>query len=104
MTIVTDSWLDRNALHDTVNVHKKVLMICDTNNFPTGADKTIIGNNKNARSLGLIFYLLARGYCKARGLETEKDIPDLEWWTTEEEEPVREEEKTRAREGARWGV
>jgi small subunit ribosomal protein S2 len=104
LTIVTDSWLDRNALHDTNNVHKKVLMICDTNNFPRGADKVIIGNNKNGRSLGLILYLLARGYCKNRELESEKDIPELEWWTTEEEEPVREEEKMRARRGAEWGV
>lgn len=84
LTIVTDSWLDKNALNDTVNVRKKVLMICDTNNFPTGADRIIIGNNKSIRSLGIIFYLLARGYMKAKGIDTTK-IPDLEWWTVEEE-------------------
>ncbi len=82
LTIVTDSWLDKNALNDTINVHKKVLMICDTNNFSRRADKIIIGNNKSPKSLGLIFYLLARGYCKARGIEAE--IPDLDWWTSEE--------------------
>jgi small subunit ribosomal protein S2 len=84
LTITTDSWLDKNALHDTLNVRKKVLMICDTNNFSKGADKIIIGNNKSAKSLGIIFYLLARGYCKAK--EIEANIPDLEWWITEEEE------------------
>lgn len=83
LTIVCDSWLDKNALHDTINVHKKVLMVCDTNNFAQGADKIVIGNNKSPKSLGLIFYLLARGYCKARGIEA--DIPDLELWTSEEE-------------------
>jgi len=83
LTIITDSWLDKNALNDTLNVHKKVLLICDTNNFSKGADKIIIGNNKSAKSLGLIFYLLARGYCKVRGLNTE-NIPDLDWWTNEE--------------------
>ncbi len=83
LTIVTDSWLDKNALNDTLNVHKKVLMICDTNNFPKGADQIIIGNNKSQKSLGVIFYLLARGYCKARGIEVE--IPELEWWTGEVE-------------------
>ncbi len=82
LTIVVDSWLDKNVLHDTLNVKKKVLMICDTNNFPKGADKIIIGNNKSAKSLGIIFYILARGYCKARGINSE--IPDLEWWTAEE--------------------
>jgi len=83
MTIVTDSWLDKNALNDTVRVNKKVLMICDTNNFPKGADQLIIGNNKSAKSLGLIFYLLAKGYCKNRKIKA--DIPDLEWWTEERE-------------------
>jgi small subunit ribosomal protein S2 len=88
LTIVCDSWLDRNAFQDTLNVKRKVLMICDTNNFSQGADKIIIGNNKSAKSLGLIFYLLARGYCKAKGIEA--NIPDLEWWTSEGAEEIME--------------
>jgi len=82
LTIITDSWLDKNALRDTINVHKKVLMVCDTNNFAKGADQIIIGNNKSPKSLGIIFYLLTRGYCKARGIDA--NIPNLEWWTGEE--------------------
>ena len=77
LTIVTDSWLDKNALKDTINVRKKVLMICDTNNFSKGANQVIIGNNKSPKSLGVIFYLLTRGFCKAKKLNV--DIPDLEW-------------------------
>ena len=80
LTIVTDSWLDKNSLNDTLRVHKKVLMICDTNNLSKGSDQLIIGNNKSEKSLGLIFYLLARGYMKAKEMDTSK-IPDLEWWT-----------------------
>lgn len=103
LTIVCDSWLDRNALRDTMRVHKQILMVCDTNNFPRGANQIIIGNNKNARSLGLMFYLLTRGYCKARGIEAE--IPDMDWWTKETEiEPVKEEERARVTKGAEWGV
>ena len=83
LTVVIDSWLDRNALSDTLKVNKKILMVCDTNNFAQGADKVIIGNNKSLKSIGLIFYLLTRGYCKARGIEA--NIPDLEWWMKEEE-------------------
>jgi len=101
LTIITDSWLDKNALHDTLNVNKKVLMICDTNNFAKGADQIIIGNNKSGKSLGVIFYLLARGFCKAKGIEA--DIPDLEWWTSEGEEKVREKIRVVSR-GARFGV
>jgi ribosomal protein uS2 len=82
LTIITDHWIDKNALNDTLKVHKKVLMICDTNNFSKGADQIILGNNKSPKSLGLIFYLLVNGYCKARGIKA--NIPDLEWWTGEE--------------------
>ncbi len=84
LTIVTDSWLDKNALNDTLNINKKVLMICDTNNFSKGASQIIIGNNKSPKSLGVIFYLLAKGYCKAKGIEA--NIPELDWWMSGEEE------------------
>jgi small subunit ribosomal protein S2 len=93
LTIVVDSWLDKNSLHDTLRVKKKVLMICDTNNFSKGADKIIIGNNKSPKSLGVIFYILARGYCREKGIEA--NIPDLDWWTEEYEE----KEKTPAKHG-----
>lgn len=82
LTIITDQWIDKNALNDTLKVHKKVLMICDTNNFSKGADCVMIGNNKSEKSLGVIFYLLCRGYCKAKKINAK--IPDLEWWTGEE--------------------
>lgn len=95
LTIVCDSWLDKNSLNDTLNVHKKVLMICDTNNFPKGANQIIIGNNKSEKSLGLIFYLLARGYLKAKDLDTSK-IPDLEWWTGELQESPKFKRKIKA--------
>ena len=85
LTIVTDSWLDKNALKDTLNVKKKILMICDTNNFSKGADQIIIGNNKSPKSLGVIFYLLTRQYMKAKKMDTTK-IPDLEIWTGELDE------------------
>ncbi|MEK6917916.1 MAG: hypothetical protein AABW51_03110 [Nanoarchaeota archaeon] len=83
LTVIADHWVDRNSLHDTLRVRKKVLMICDTNNFAKGADQVIIGNNKSAKSLGIIFYLLTRGYCKAKNIEA--NIPDLEYWTGEKE-------------------
>src|SRR3989338_3736316 len=59
LTIISDHWLDKNALHDTLKVQKQVLMICDTNNFAHGTDQIVIGNNKSTKSLGVIFYLLA---------------------------------------------
>ncbi|HPD81969.1 MAG TPA: hypothetical protein PK357_02615 [Candidatus Pacearchaeota archaeon] len=87
LTVIFDSWLDKNALNDTLKVKKEVLMICDTNNFSKGADKIIIGNNKSPKSLGVIFYILTRGYCKEKGIDA--NIPDLEWWTGDLEEAGR---------------
>lgn len=101
LTIVCDSWLDRNALNDTMRVNKQVLMICDTNNFPKGAHQIVIGNNKSAKSLGVMFYLLARGFCQAKKIE--KEIPELDWWMIEEE-IITPEERKRVSEGAKWGV
>jgi small subunit ribosomal protein S2 len=83
LTIITDHWLEKNALKDTVDMKKDVLMICGTNNFSKGANQVIIGNNKSPKSIGLIYYLLAKGYCKARGIE--KDIPDMDWWIESDE-------------------
>ena len=85
LTIITDQWVDKNALNDTLKVNKKVLMLCDTNNFAKGADQIMIGNNKSQRSLGVVFYLLAKGYMKSKGMDASK-VPDLEWWTGELEE------------------
>ena len=80
LALIVDSWLDKNAVADVKKVKKKILMVCDTNNFSSRADEFVIGNNKSSKSLGLIFYLLTKGYCKARKLTTEKDIPELDWW------------------------
>lgn len=105
LTIITDQWVDKNALNDTLRAGKKVLMVCDTNNFSKGSDKVIIGNNKSEKSLGLIFYLLAKGYCAARGIQPKTPIPDLEWWVGEEE--IREKripKQVLAEPGAQFGV
>jgi len=102
LTIISDAWVDKNALSDTLKVHKKVLMICDTNNFSKGADQIIIGNNKHDKSLGIIYYLLAKGYCKAQGIEA--NIPDIEWWIGEQAGGSEAEAKRKARAGARFGV
>jgi len=100
LTIITDSWVDKNALNDTLKANKKVLMICDTNNFSQKADKIIIGNNKSAKSLGLILYLLVKGYCKNKNIEAE--IPELDWWTKEED--ISEKVINKERGEAKYGV
>lgn len=76
LVFVCDPWLDKNAMNDAVNVKKRIFSICDTNNIAREADFIIPANNKSNKSLGVIFYVLAREYMKARGID--KKLPAME--------------------------
>ena len=69
LIFICDSWLDKNALQDAKRIHLPVLSICDTNNFTQGIAQIIPGNNKSAKSLGIIFYLLTKLYVEARKID-----------------------------------
>lgn len=65
--LVTDSWPDRNAIKDANKIGIPVIALCDTNNQSNYLDLVVPCNNKGKKSLGLIFWLLAREYLKKRG-------------------------------------
>ncbi len=69
LVIICDPWIDKNALEDAVKTNKKRVILADTNNFTKDADFIIPCNNKGAKSLGLIFYLIAKAYLEKRGME-----------------------------------
>ena len=66
--LVTDSWPDRNAIKDALQVGIPVVALCDTNNQTNNLDFVVPCNNKGKKSLGLFFYILAREYLKNRGV------------------------------------
>ncbi len=66
--LITDSWPDRNALMDAINVGIPVVALCDTNNQTNNIDLVIPCNNKGKKSLGLFFWILAREYLRNRGI------------------------------------
>jgi small subunit ribosomal protein S2 len=72
LVFICDPWLDKNALNDASRIKIPVLSICDTNNFTQNITKVIPGNNKSAKSLGMIFYLLTKIYTRNRGLNVEE--------------------------------
>ncbi|NPE26992.1 30S ribosomal protein S2 [Methanococcoides sp. SA1] len=76
MVMICDPWLDKNALADAKNIRIPVAAICDTNNHTANCDVVMIGNNKSNKSMGLFFWLLAREYMKAHGID--KELPSLE--------------------------
>jgi small subunit ribosomal protein S2 len=78
LMIVVDAWADKNAVADALNMGIPVIGLCDTNNQCNGIDLVIPCNNKGKKSLGVVFYLLAREYLLARSVikaESELTIP-----------------------------
>lgn len=76
LILICDPWLDKNALTDANKIGVKVMSICDTNNFTTGINCIVPGNNKSWKSLGMIFYLLTKLYIEKRGMTTE--VPPIQ--------------------------
>src|SRR3989338_6878483 len=60
--VVTDSWPDRNAINDALIIGLPVIALCDTNNQSNNIDLVVPCNNKGKKSLGLLFYILAKEY------------------------------------------
>ena len=76
LVFIADPWLDKNALQDANRIGVPVLSICDTNNFTAGIKQIIPSNNKSAKSLGMMFYLLTKLYVEARKLKV--DVPPIQ--------------------------
>ena len=77
--LVVDSWPDKNAVSDAIRVGVPVIGLCDTNNTSNSLDLIVPCNNKGKKSLGLVFWIIAREYLKKRGvIEKDEDFkPEL---------------------------
>ncbi len=63
----TDPWPDKNVIADAINIGIPVMALCDTNNQTNDIDFVLPCNNKGKKSIGLVFYILAREYLKKCG-------------------------------------
>lgn len=76
LVVICDPWLDKNALKDAIRIGIPILSVCDSNNYAFGITRTIAGNNKSAKSLGMIMYLLTKVYIEKRNLKVQ--LPGIE--------------------------
>ncbi len=65
---VIDVGPDKNAVKDALSVGLPIVALCDTNNQVNNIDFVVPCNNKGKKSLGLIFWLLAKLYLENKGL------------------------------------
>ena len=71
IVIVCDPWPDKNAIDDVIRVGIPVIALCDTNNQSNNIDLVVPCNNKGKKSVGLLFYLIAKRYLQLRGMLAE---------------------------------
>lgn len=71
--LVVDSWPDRNAVSDALMIGVPVVALCDTNNQSNNLDLVVPCNNKGKKSLGLLFWILAREIMKEKKIIAKDD-------------------------------
>lgn len=68
LLMVIDPIPDKNAIKDAEIVGIPIVGLCDTNNDATNLDLVLPCNNKGRKSIGLVFYLLAKLYTQKRDM------------------------------------
>ena len=74
LVFICDAWLDKNAFMDALRIKIPVMSVCDTNNYTRNITQVLPGNNKSAKSLGFIFFLLAKLYSEKRKIAIKKPM------------------------------
>jgi len=73
LLIVCDPIPDKNAVKDASNLGIPVIGLCDTNNECKNIDLVVACNNKGKKSLGLVFFILAREFLLRKNLIKTKE-------------------------------
>lgn len=87
LLIVADPLPDKNIMLDAARLGVPVIGLCDSNNESNNIDLVVPCNNKGRKSLGLVFWILAKEYLKLRGkIKSDEEIKiPVEEFCAEEE-------------------
>ncbi len=77
LMFVADPRGDKNAVKDAYLMKIPILALCDTNNTLRNVDVAIACNNKGAKSLGLVYWILATEYLKVTGQKVKLKLEDF---------------------------
>ena len=91
LILVTDPETDAQAIVEAQQTNKYVIGIADSENELEGVDMAIPANNKSAKSLGMVYYLLSRELGDERGEEYEIEMEDFQTEPVEREDEEEEE-------------
>jgi small subunit ribosomal protein S2 len=73
---VCDPWPDKNAVEDAAKMGIPVIGLCDTNNQSNNLDLVVPCNNKGKKSIGVVFYIIAREYMRNKALlRSDEEMP-----------------------------
>ena len=81
LVFVVDPWLDKAILSDANKLNLPIISLCDTNNITSDLDLIVPCNNKSGKSLGLIFWIIARELIKKWNLDVK--LPPVSEFTSE---------------------
>jgi small subunit ribosomal protein S2 len=68
IVMVGDPWPDKNVVDDAFKMGIPIIGLCDTNNQSNKIDLVVPCNNKGKKSVGIVFYLVAREYMQRKGM------------------------------------
>lgn len=81
IVFIVDPWVDKAILSDTLKLNLPVVSLCDTNNITSDLDLIVPCNNKSGKSLGLIYWIIARELIKKWNIEA--NLPKIEDFCSE---------------------